>query len=664
MSKHPIKWASAAPLWKGLAMATDDMTRRSFSSPNILRFATDSFMEDFLRIVERDPTQLAGHLAQPERWNRPALPPSSEELLKPAVRQSALVRKLDRLRVSTERLKAAAAGKTLTDFKAASNAAGKPAEEPLKLFQPAHQRYYLVTACLVCQITGLPDRVLDAGRQERAFYVLRRLLPPDHKPGNPLSEFVWHADPAARGNDTKSWQEYAHVLTPGGSGWQKLPDQSESALQTLAQGEEELSLFAVNYAEDDGRRRRLLAGVIPVGKRETLLGEREFATSSKDSTPAPAANSTDPRHAQKADPRMAQLYKQVIEPWKRMTEIASRSRTALGKTLDHPADDDEKNARDAVLKSTREQIQTISWYVLSDFAKFLDDHLQGLSGGALVTTLTNAISAIGGLSVWAALGKIRDVKNLDAVVHPFKEGAAEDWPRWRFAFADAQTGTVLSPGGVNVFQDATSLNTALEEVEKIADEVWKLLPQAPPAAQPPLVAQTPLEAREGWFVIRCVFDSPNCGPLKPPVVSAPSVPFQMAGFFDPDAPARPIRIALPIDTTPAGLRKFDKNTAFMISDVLCGQIKRVQGMTFGDLVLSVLPWPFHKDLSVGDSGPCGQQGSDASLNFGMMCSLSIPIITICALLLLMIIVNLLDIIFRWIPYFILCFPLPGFKAKR
>ena len=72
----------------------------------------------------------------------------------------------------------------------------------------------------------------------------------------------------------------------------------------------------------------------------------------------------------------------------------------------------------------------------------------------------------------------------------------------------------------------------------------------------------------------------------------------MAGFFDPDAPARPIRIALPLDTSPAGLRKFDRNTAFMISDMLCGQIDRMKGMTLGDLVLSVLPWPFHKDLPV------------------------------------------------------------------
>jgi hypothetical protein len=171
-----------------------------------------------------------------------------------------------------------------------------------------------------------------------------------------------------------------------------------------------------------------------------------------------------------------------------------------------------------------------------------------------------------------------------------------------------------------------------------------------------------LDTREGRFVIRCVYERPLCGPLDPPVLSGPTAAFQMAGFFDPDAPARPIRIALPIDTTPAGLRKFDKNTVFMISDALCGQIQRMRGITFGDLVLSVLPWPFHKDLStkVPRLGPCKTGGG---VELGMMCTLSIPIITICALILLMIIVLLFDFIFKWIPLFIMCFPLPKFKAK-
>jgi hypothetical protein len=161
--------------------------------------------------------------------------------------------------------------------------------------------------------------------------------------------------------------------------------------------------------------------------------------------------------------------------------------------------------------------------------------------------------------------------------------------------------------------------------------------------------------------MRLVYERPGCTPFHEAVVSEATPPFQMAGFFDSDAPARPIRIGLPVDISPAGLRKFDKNAVFMMSDMLCGQVDRMKGIGLADLVLSVLPWPFHKPLSVPEKGDC-KTGDGLSL--GVMCSLSIPIITICALLLLMIIVSLLDFIFRWLPYFIVCFPLPGFKGRK
>ena len=155
-------------------------------------------------------------------------------------------------------------------------------------------------------------------------------------------------------------------------------------------------------------------------------------------------------------------------------------------------------------------------------------------------------------------------------------------------------------------------------------------------------------------MIRCVDERPGCGPFAPTVVSEPTEVFQLAGFFDPDAPARPIRIGLPVDVSPAGLRKFDKNTAFMVSDMLCGVMERVKGLSLGDLVLSVLPWPFHKSLPSPDKGPCPD---------GRMLILSIPIVTICALILAIIIVAVLNILFAWIPLFIVEIVVPGLKAK-
>ena len=190
--------------------------------------------------------------------------------------------------------------------------------------------------------------------------------------------------------------------------------------------------------------------------------------------------------------------------------------------------------------------------------------------------------------------------------------------------------------------------------------VEKILPE--PLAAADLFAPRPaLSQRDGWFVIRCVYERPHCGPLFPAVVSAPTRLFQMAPFFYPDAPTRPIRIPMPVDISPAGLRKFQKNTGFVISDMLCGKIKKIRKMSLGDLVLSVLPWPFHKDLpDPGDTGPCEKDG----LGFGIICSLSIPIVTLCALIILMIMVALFDLFFRWLPFLFLCLPLPKFVGKK
>ena len=65
---------------------------------------------------------------------------------------------------------------------------------------------------------------------------------------------------------------------------------------------------------------------------------------------------------------------------------------------------------------------------------------------------------------------------------------------------------------------------------------------------------------------------------------------------------------------------------------------------------------------MGQTVPCGNKDE----TFGMFCSLSIPIVMLCALILLTIIVNLLNIFFKWIPWFFMCFPLPDIdwlKAK-
>jgi hypothetical protein len=555
----------------------------------------------------------------------------------------------------------------------------------LKLYQPAHQRYYLVTSSLVCERLGLPDHALNPGRHERATFVLRRMFPPGR-----LNILVDLPD-----FNPDTWEEYAFLSSPSGNSWRRIPKASSDK---LVAGEDQLPLFPLNYVQDDGLKRRIHAGLIPVGKREAYMAA-SFLRQHDDPEPVEPIPPT-------PDPRMHLFWSKVTEPWKKLLEQAdtgdalsggSSVPTTLGNPFAPPTPLPDSKLP-ANLKSIREQIQTGSWYILLDFANLLIEQTPRvwrlLNGqppeasdppynpreealvNAIVNTtfdMANASALTAGTSYNAnhikeslkdALLAVKsgdNESNLEKLKTSYdrsKNPAQEPWPQFLFPLADPK----LPPPQLN--PKTSDVDQLLDKVSALAALIENALPTTPAAAVPanPLISQQPIDMREGWFVVRCVFERPECGPIDPPVLSDASAAFQMAGFFDPDAPARPIRIGLPLDTSPAGLRKFDKNTAFMISDMLCGQINRVKGMTLGDLVLSVLPWPLHKDLPVGDGGPC-TQSNDPSIEIGMMCSLSIPIITICALLLLMIIVNLLDIIFRWVPFFIFCFPLPKFKGK-
>lgn len=121
-------------------------------------------MDDFLATIEKNPALLTDYVAQPETWRKPAATSqSAKSLLEPAMPLSFLARKLQRLAVSN--------GSTVPG-------AATPSSDRLKLYQPAHQRYYLLSSSLVCGVNGLPDRKVDPGKEERVTFVIRRLFPP------------------------------------------------------------------------------------------------------------------------------------------------------------------------------------------------------------------------------------------------------------------------------------------------------------------------------------------------------------------------------------------------------------------------------------------------------------------------------------------------------
>jgi hypothetical protein len=599
-----------------------DQNRRQFRTPAILRFATDTFMDEFLNLLNTQPERLPEFVAAPETWETPPHEPDQ-----PIVK-SGLALKLFRARAAAVRRLQARGSKVIGASLASDGA------KPLKLYQPVHQRFYLVATCLVCRVLGLPDRTIDAGAQERATFVLRLLQPHDAKKINPhprdCNEFAlvkgeWHA-----------------VGDPG----------------NFVQGEEQRSLSPAVYVQDDQRRRRLLVGLIPVGDRERLLQAKQ---------PNPAGQ---PPLPDLVDARLVRFETKVAGPLVALEDVAATARKAIldpnPPNLTGDQTQEAQQTRDNIRRRTEDQLQQMSWYVLLDFANFLEANLdelwQEIQSQGDGSTLSNAPLR----ALWNTLANTiypPSVRLVDAIrmAHEAKDqlesekttydsqGDTSRWPNFQFRFfttddrQDLQPPLVVDPTLPPPFSDL--IEAALQTTSSRRPLPVPLIAQANANPQGPV-----------WFTIRCVLERPNCGALTPPLVSEPTQAFQLAAYFDPDAPARPIRIGLPVDTTPAGLRKFDKNTAFVMSDTLCGQVHKMStSATFLDLVLSVLPFPLKKDLSGG--------GGDACPGGGTVCSLSIPIITITALILLIIFVKLLDIIFFWMPFFQICLPLPNFSAK-
>lgn len=623
----------AAPLWRQTGDPLVTENRVKFRTPTILRFASDSFMDEFHNLLSTEPQRLNEYVAAPETWSVPPHEPA------PAAQKSGLALTLTRARnAAIQRLQARGS----RVIGASASSPSSDGRRVLKLYQPVHQRYYLVATCLVCRMLGLPDRKIDAGAQEKASFVMRLLQP----------RAV--ADKIAP--DPRDCDEFALVNK------QWLPVNNP---ETLVEGEEKHALSPAAYIEDDERRRRLLVGLIPVGDRERLLQAPQPNPAEADPLPTPV------------DPRRMLLKTQVIGPLKNLEDVADRAVTAIGPDPALPGlTDAEKAVQQSsiptILRTANDQIRQVSWYVLLDLARYFETYLHDLfqaiqneDGSTLNSSLAPIWQKLSGITQ-AGMTMVRALKNAYAAASQLEtvkttyqtqttdgsDGTA-GWPDFLFPFYTVDTGGKHGLAGLLDKDDRAVFE------DQIGAALQTLAPTPANPLPPRLVSQANANPQGVvWFTVRCVLERPNCNALTPPLVSEPTVAFQFAAYFDPDAPARPIRIGMPIDTTPAGLRKFDKNTAFVMSDTLCGQVNKLGGMSFADLIMSVLPFPLHKDLDSGGGKPCGD-----GISAGMVCSFSIPIITIVALILLIIFVKLLDIIFFWMPFFQICLPLPKFSAK-
>lgn len=681
------KWYAPLPLWaKPSPIGLQKKPYPEIDIPTIFRFDNDSFMEEFTNVVASAPLTIADWVAQYETWREPMASP------RPVARQA----EQNRVEFLYKKTKQRSLGNDDHDspdkqrkLKAVSEHDKQLAQreqdskETLKLYQPAQQRFYIIGASLVCDTSGFPDSSIDRIKGEKVSYVVRRLLPDN-----------------SDNEDIDTWDEYAFVEGEQGWTWQQLAPHAGQSAQILLPGEEQYPLFPLIYRDHCNKERKILGGVIPVGKRETWLG-----------APAQGNQQAAALTMEETSPLERLLVNDVIAPWKNLILHANTMGGGLSRgtkivnnklvsefpdvTGDRdPKPDDTKR----LYIEPRDQIQTISWYILLDFAKFLEKYLPEfwqavlnndrgnltlqaekelfdiLGSVSLRYALRRAINGekptikrtMSSMNLRTALVRIRPMEEqLEEVDSAYDRQVEVDplWPNFLFALADPVVRALNIPAQLAVTaKDLSEVEILQAQVDNLLDYLRPLLDTEILAGAGDVIGHTPVvDKKEAYFVIRCIYEKPLCGPLFPPMVSKASLRFHVASFFDPDAPSRPIRIPMPMDISPAGLRKYQKNTGFIISDMLCGKIKQIRKLTLADLVLSVLPWPFHKSLpKTSGTGPC--KGPDGS--FGMICSLSIPIVTLCALILLMIIVALFDIFFKWLPLLFVCLPIPGLKGKK
>jgi hypothetical protein len=189
---------------------------------------------------------------------------------------------------------------------------------------------------------------------------------------------------------------------------------------------------------------------------------------------------------------------------------------------------------------------------------------------------------------------------------------------------------------VRNFSDA-SKDQLKNQVKKALAEEQSTLTFTPKDAEERLnliqnQVRVPIDGVDNSYFVRMVYEyDPTC----PPIESDKSSPFTFARNLEPDAPARLIRIEMP-SIKPGDLRKFRHGVGMQLSPELR---KVMDGVHEGMLDKEGL-----KD--------------SASWELGMICTFSIQIITLIAFILMFIIAIMLNIVFWWMAFLKICFPIP------
>lgn len=466
---------------------------------------------------------------------------------------------------------------------------------------------------------GEPEPTLDHLKLYQAvhghFYLVAATLVcrlpglPEHEVSTTLRETVTFVLRRLADGSEWAWIVGADPAKP--AGWKEI---ATGDRDTLVAEEQQLPMFPMAFTTDE-RKRKLYVGLVPTSSAEAFKAAGKFS-------PLPASGGGDPGK----DSRKEELDRILTRPMNALKDPT---------LLDKPELEDQK------LDASR--------FVLLDLAEFLQAHAKAvwaaLHDGAAVTRAVDV----------ALVDKLNN--QVPDATRPSKKWAQALKTAWdkRIELMGEQHAPATPSLVVNLEHSsltATELTTLIGNVL----EPLSSLPNPPPVAgvtsagaggatPDPTVPKLQPDTADGdvRYAVRCVYIRPQCEPLDhAKLVSSPSEDFAIAPFFDYDAPARSIQITMPLDTSIAGLRKHRKNVNILIAKQLREQMSRVADL---------------KKATEGDF-------ADAqSFDLGVMCSFSIPIISICALIVLSIFIGLLNIVFWWMPFLKICFPI-GLEAKK
>lgn len=588
LTSTTIKWVKPEPLW---ASPDSEMTK-----PFVAEFDKDSFVPDFLAMM-------GGSTPVDLKKPQDIVPKKPEDANKPDV---------------------------------------------LKLYQPLHQRYYLLTGSLVCRQFGLPDRTVVRKNGEKTSFVLRRKV---------------------------NGEEQGWVNDGSNKGWQRLVSEMNRPV-LIRKDEQRLPLHPVKTCASTqlsgtlnvaGRasceQRKVYYGYIPVDGREKYLDRAKNVV--QDIQDA-LDNATLPT----GDPRLDVFNTQVIETWRGL--------------YINPVTGNPPSPTPGV-----DLQQQISLYLIVDLGDFLKNNLLSVFDAVTKGTslpdntkrqaLFNELGQIfletntttnGQVTLADAIKDLQDSSKLAQaeadpptatynVYNAFREYAVADLPAGKFIDpynSDHQDAPTTPPPTDKIYRvhvRATHQNGAETKVYYLADDgsFHKLVQDAldeekterknnnqpwltVPEEVADMIKNDPADG--DVYYLRLVYEyGDGCV-----VLSNLSQPFTFARPFDPDAPARHVRIELP-SIKLKDLHKFKKGVGMQTS---C-ELNQLTNMLSLD------------SLSKGNISPPSCDG----IGIGMICSFSIQIIMIVAFIVMFTFLIALNFVFWWLAFIKICFPVPKSK---